>query len=191
MNHSFSLISNHCMGGFVYHDLGLRFLSPTINLKILPDDFIVMLEDLEYYMTQPVELADCENSPCPVGRIPIRGTFDQYVYIHFVHYNSFNEGKNKWEERAKRINWDNIVVMMTARDGCKYSTLERFENLPIKQKICYTLSDYPEFPHCHYARLDDGNRLNGYISDIINIWGKRAFECNGFDLVDFLNRNVR
>ena len=188
-NLDFTIITNHCMGGFVYHDFGLQFLSPTINLKILPDDFIEVVEHLEYYMSQPIQEANVDGSPCPVGMIPkLKG--NGCVYIHFVHYKTFEDGKSKWEERAKRINWNNIVIMMTARDGCEYSTLERFEKLPYKQRICYTLKPYPEFPHCKYATFDNGKPLVGYISDIVNIWGKRAFECNGFNLVDFLNNNL-
>jgi hypothetical protein len=58
------------MGGFIYHDMGLQFLTPTINLKILPDDFIELVEHLEYYMQQPVQEAHIDGSPCPVGMIP-------------------------------------------------------------------------------------------------------------------------
>lgn len=28
-NKDFSILTNHCMGGIIYHDLGLKFLSPT------------------------------------------------------------------------------------------------------------------------------------------------------------------
>lgn len=185
-NKDVSIITNHCMGGFIYHDMGLQFLTPTINLKILPDDFIELVEHLEYYMQQPVYEAHIDGSPCPVGMIPqILG--GKNLYIHFVHYKTFEEGKAKWEERAKRINWNNIVVMMTARDGCEESTLARFEQLSYKQRICYTNEPHPKYPHCKYARLDNGKKLVGYISDMVNIWGKRAFECNGFDYIGFLN----
>ena len=191
VNNDFSIITNHCMGGFIYHDLGLQFLSPTINLKILPDDFIELAEHLEYYMKQPVLEAHIDGSPCPVGLLPkLEGADSECIYIHFVHYKTFEEGKKKWEERVKRINWDNIVIMMTARDGCEYSTLERFEKLPYKQRICYTLKPYPEFPHSKYAAFDNGKPLTGYISDMVNIFGKRAFECNGFDVIEFLNKNI-
>ncbi len=187
-NTNVSIISNHCMGGFIYHDLGLKFMSPTINLKILPDDFIELLEHLEYYMAQNIIEVEIPDSPCPVGMIPRRaGSQGDFIYIHFVHYRTFEQAKEKWVERSKRINWDNIVVMMTARDGCNESTLRRFECLPYSQRICYTNEPHHEYPHCKHVRLDDGSQLKGYISDMVNIFGKRAFECNGFNYVDFLN----
>lgn len=109
------------------------------------------------------------------------------IHIFFVHYKTFADGVAKWKCRTKRMNWDNIVVFLTARDGCKESTLKRFEKLPYEQRICYTNEPYPEYPHCKHARLDNGQPLIGYISDMVNIFGKRAFECNGFDYVEFIN----
>ena len=33
-----SIIANNCIGGCLYHDLGLKFLSPTIDLFFYPND---------------------------------------------------------------------------------------------------------------------------------------------------------
>lgn len=33
-NSSPTIISNNCCAGFIYHDLGLKFNSPTINLTV-------------------------------------------------------------------------------------------------------------------------------------------------------------
>lgn len=182
----FTLISNHCMGGIMYHDLGLQFLSPTINLKILPDDYIEFIEHLDYYLKQRVEHAPEMEGTFPVGKIG-RKDGNGYIYIYFVHYHSFYDAVEKWKSRSKRINWENIIILMTARDGCEYETLQRFERLPYERRICFTLKPYPEFPHCKYARLDNGKELRGYISDMVSITGKRAYECNGFDYVEFIN----
>ena len=32
-NRSFSLFSHNCLGGIMYHDLGVQFQSPTINMR--------------------------------------------------------------------------------------------------------------------------------------------------------------
>ena len=168
-----------------YHDLGLQFHSPTINLKIVPDEFVEFVEHIEYYLQQ--EVLECFDitSPYPVGMIPYK---DGKGNIHiYVHYKTFADGVRKWKERAQRVDLKNIVVSLTARDGCEESTLQRFENLPYKQRICYTNEPHPEFPHCKYARLDNDKPLVGYISDMVNIFGKRAFECNSFDYVEFIN----
>lgn len=185
-NDNFSIITNHCMGGFIYHDLGKKFLSPTINLKILPDDFIEFVKHLEHYLSQEIIPAPEKKENYPVGKIKrIEGG---YIYIYFVHYTDFNEAVKTWHNRAKRINWDNLFIMMTARDGCQYSTLQDFDKLKYESKICFTSEPHTEFTSCKYARLDNGKPLKGYISDMVNIYGKRAFECNGFDYIQFLNK---
>lgn len=185
---NFTLISNHCMGGIMYHDLGIQFQSPTINLKILPDEYIEFVEHLEYYLLQKVEHAPEMEGAFPVGKI---ARIDGDGYIYFVHYHNFEDAVSKWETRTKRINWDNIIILMTARDGCEYTTLQRFEALPYKRKVCFTLKPYPEFPHCKHSRLDNGGELNGYISDMVSISGKRAYECNHFDYIELINGNKK
>lgn len=57
------------MGGIIYHDLGCKFLSYTINLKILPDDFVELLSHLKYYLTQDILQATEMNENYPVGKI--------------------------------------------------------------------------------------------------------------------------
>ncbi len=187
-NSNFTIVTNHCMGGFIYHDLGMQFLSPTINLKISPSDFVEFLKHLKYYTSQKIIPAYDEKCNYPVGKIR-KFDEDGFIYIHFVHYKTFDEAVEKWVARARRINWDNLLIMMTARDGCEYSVLKNFELLPYENKVCYTLKPYPELAHCKFARLDNGKELKGYISDMVNIAGKRAYECNGFDYVSFINKS--
>ncbi len=47
----FSIISQNCIGTFMYHDLGLKFCSPTINLFMEADDYIRFVERLEHYLS--------------------------------------------------------------------------------------------------------------------------------------------
>lgn len=39
-NHEVSILSSSCAVGVIYHDLGFRFMSPTINLFMRPDEFV-------------------------------------------------------------------------------------------------------------------------------------------------------
>lgn len=56
-NRNFTLLSNNCNGGFVYHDLGIRFNSPTINLFFYSNHFFDFLEHLDDYLKS--ELIAC------------------------------------------------------------------------------------------------------------------------------------
>lgn len=50
-NNEFSIISNDCTGGVIYHDLGLRFTSPTINLFFEPyEDYLYFLSNIKDYL---------------------------------------------------------------------------------------------------------------------------------------------
>ena len=49
----FTLIAQNCVGGVMYHDLGLKFLSPTINTLIQGDDFVRLCSSFEDYMAAP------------------------------------------------------------------------------------------------------------------------------------------
>lgn len=49
-NKNFSIICSCCMAGFIYKQLGMRFLTPTIDLYLTPDDFIELLRHLHDYM---------------------------------------------------------------------------------------------------------------------------------------------
>lgn len=179
----FSIITNHCMGGIIYHDLGLPFLSPTINLKILPDDFIIFIENLEEYLSLPIIEVEDDSVSYPVARI--NGSCGP-VTIWFVHYNSFDEAATIWNKRKERVIFDNIRVMMTIRDGCTQDTIDRFSALRYENKVMFANEPHPECECAVYSHLPNGKPLPGYISDIINIWGKRAYEC-GFDYIRFLN----
>ena len=136
-NRDFTVIGSNCNGMFMYYDLGLEYLTPTVNLSIEMNDFVKMVKNLKWYMDQ--ELTEVkEEYKCPVGLLGD-------IRIYFIHYNSFEEGKLKWEERKQRINWDNIFIVGTERDGCTYETIRDFEQLHYKNKVIFTHVDYPEF----------------------------------------------
>lgn len=103
-----SLISQNCVGGVIYHDVKQKFLSPTVNLYILPKDFIKFVNNLDYYLslTPKVEM----GKDYPIGTLGD-------VKINFMHYSSPQEALEKWEERKQRINFDKIFVIMVERDG--------------------------------------------------------------------------
>ena len=55
LNRNFSLISANCTGGIISHDLGLQFLSPTVNLFMNGKDFVKFCSDLKHYTCCKVE----------------------------------------------------------------------------------------------------------------------------------------
>ena len=53
-NKDFSIIASNCNGTFMYYDMGVRYLTPTVNLVIEMDDFVKMAENLKSYMEKDI-----------------------------------------------------------------------------------------------------------------------------------------
>ena len=136
------MITNNCIGTFLYHRTGAQFLSPTINLQILPEDYVRFAENLGHYITCEIEeftdqdviderfykyTGTVEHVPFPVGKL-------DDILLYFQHYKSIEEAKGAWYRRAKRINYDKICCIL-APDNIDADTLERFRKLPYKRFI--------------------------------------------------------
>ena len=100
-NYNPTIISSNCNGGIIYHDLNLPFNSPTINLSMDTDDFIKLVSNMKYYLGQEIVEIEDKNYQFPCGML-------DDIKIRFNHYDTFEEAVYKWNERKKRINWDNI-----------------------------------------------------------------------------------
>lgn len=66
-----SIISQQCIGGGIYHDMGMQFLSPTINLYFEAKDFIKFVENLKHYMNVEIDVKEEDGK---ITRIPRRYT---------------------------------------------------------------------------------------------------------------------
>ena len=115
-----SFISQNCIGGIIYHDMGQKFLTPTINLYLMANDFVKFVENLEYYLNQELIMLN--------GTDVVTGKLDD-LEIYFLHYHSNEEALNKWKDRNQRINFEKIFVIQTDRDGFDDATFIRFKRL--------------------------------------------------------------
>ena len=176
-NKNFSIISNNCVGGVIYSDLNLQFLSPTINLYIKPTDFIKLCLNLKWYMNQKIVEIKEENLNYPVGLL-----YD--IKIYFMHYKSFHEAKNTWERRRKRINYDNIFVIMVQRDGFDTEDLQLFETIKYP-KILLTNKDFKKKDTFYIKGFEDDKYLGNIIMYDKNKFFKRYYEQ--YDFIKFFN----
>lgn len=181
-NLNFSIIASNCVGTIIYHDLDLPFLSPTINLTIEMDDFIRFAENLKWYMEQEIVEVKGEKG-CPAGMLGD-------VKINFVHYDTFEEGVRKWEERKERINWDNLLLIGSERDGCSYETLERFDRLPYENKVILTRVRYPEISSAYCIEGFEEKEELGMVLNYKKQFFRRRY-LDEFDYVAFINSAVQ
>lgn len=180
-NRDFTIIASNCNGSFMYYDMELPYLTPTVNLAMEMEDFVTMVENLPWYMEQEFREIMGEEGSCPMGLLG-------RVKVNFVHYDSFEEAVRKWDERKRRINWDNLFIVGTEKDGCTYETIRRFDSLPYKNKVIFTHVEYPEFPSAHYMKGFEEKDELGVLTSFKDQFLRRRY-LDDFDYVDFLNRS--
>ena len=179
-NYNPTIISSNCNGGIIYHDLNLPFNSPTINLSMDTDDFIKLVSNMKYYLGQEIVEIEDKNYQFPCGML-------DDIKIRFNHYDTFEEAVYKWNERKKRINWDNIYIMGIDGDKASYSSLKKFDKLPYKNKVIFTHRDYPEIKSSYkISGFEDKDEVG-----VLIYFKKRFFirrYLDDFDYVSFLNK---
>lgn len=180
-NRDFTVLSHNCNGGVVLHDLGQQFRSPTVNLFMKADDYIKFLERLEHYLgcSEMSEVHE-EGVEYPICLL-------DDIRLYCVHYKSFEEARDKWFQRCKRVNLQNLYVMFSQRDGCTKEHIRRFSELPYKHKVVFTAEPMPEFDCAFWDPcfpVADG--WVGTLTDYPSRWSGRRY-IDAFDYVSFFN----
>lgn len=148
VNRSFTIISNNCWGGFIYQRYNLPYKSPFLGLFIPAPCYIDLLENLKTYMNMPLRFIPIKQSKyysrIDTGkRIYPIGVLGENIEIHFLHYKTPQEAKDKWEQRKQRIDLNNMLVKFSEIDCCTAELVYRFDKLPFKNKICFAVNSYP------------------------------------------------
>jgi len=109
----FCVIASDCWGGEVYRRLVRPYNTPFVGLYLEQKDFAQMLTDLRGYVTGELRFVDARASGVnhPVG------VLGGDVRVHFLHYASEAEAREKWENRRSRIDWDHVRVVWHTDDG--------------------------------------------------------------------------
>lgn len=130
-----SIFSNFCLGGTIYRELGLKVLSPTVNMFCLGEEYIQFLREYEVLLKS--EMKEYISEQYISGTLGCesfyqRGILDDRIIWYFNHNQSASDAIVKWNERVKRINYSNIAMLMTIQtDEAAYE----FDKLPIKKKL--------------------------------------------------------
>ena len=192
-NKDFTLISRDCVGGALYHQLGLRFLSPTINLFMSPEDFNIFCLNLrEYIFGELKEFKDAKVN-YPVGMLYPRkesGLMNP-VRIDFMHYSSFENAKEKWDERSKRINWDNIYVLSTITykreiESISDNLIKNWNNISYK-KVMLVNKRYGFNGEFVVNKPEKTEEYAWLLAKSEEGWGQ---EFNQFDFIKFLHKRM-
>ncbi len=185
INDDFSIICSNCIGGTIYHRLGKRFLSPTINLFIPERQFPDFCMNLKYYLAQEPEIVESEL-PYPLGKLRGDGKEIPEIEIHFNHDSDPIEACRKWNDRKKRINWDNLYLICYNLDGITVDQLKHMEEFPCNNRVVLTKEPLPSISWSYYIKPKMRYRFPlAYLGK--DIFGVRHFEKK-WDYVSFLNQ---
>jgi uncharacterized protein (DUF1919 family) len=137
-----TIIANNCTGAFIYQDLNLRYLSPTIWLYIHTPDYICFLQRLDEHLAMDLRFVSESRyegvTPYPVGLLG-------EVEIHFLHYRDPDHARASWEARKQRIRRDRFFVLGSETMGCTVEHIAAFDALPFENKLFFTQNPYPQY----------------------------------------------
>lgn len=176
-NKDFSILCSNCIGGVIYHRLGLQFRSPTVNLWMRQKDFITLAHNLKEYQYEPLEFIHTEFD-YPVAKL---GS----ITIYFNHSQSQEEAQNEWQRRMKRLNFDNLFLIMYDQEDIVEEDILSLDQIPCKGKMVISEKFYPHIPYVKTitpGRMPLGTHFNQ------KTWfGLRAYETK-IDFVKWLNQ---
>ena len=173
-NSDFSIICSSCIGGVIYHDLGLPFLSPTVNLFMTQNDLIKFALRLKYYCSLKLNFIQSDK-PYPVAML-------DDIRLDFNHYHTDKEAEEAWERRKARINYDNIYVIFYYRDGHSIEEIRKIESAECKKVM--VLSHKPIDIEYSLCLKGNGRADQNYMEK--DKFGIRTFEKE-WDFVSWLN----
>ncbi len=185
-----TIISNTCIGGRIYHDYHKKFLSPTIDFYMEPSDFIKFCLNLDYYL-------GCDIKPLPDKNFEhltnclycdIGGLLARFGHTH----DSFDKIISKWNERKKRINYNNILVICMDRNvytnpysSSSEEVIKEFGKIPFK-KIIFSNKNYPYDYVCYLPSFENDGCVPDPTRPSLTKKGKYIIEEDGFDLDEFI-----
>lgn len=138
-NKNFTLLCNDCVAGAIYHQFDLEFKSPTINLYMSHEDFLYYCCNLNTFKDFTLEELHSAEYNFPVGLLTSHNKNIHPIKLFFMHYSTFEEAKQKWINRSKRINDNNLYVLFdyTNENDINKSTIDSFNAVPYKKIMLY------------------------------------------------------
>lgn len=187
VNRDFSILANNCWGGIVSRDRHLPYNSPTCGTYFFSKDYLRFLSDVRAYLAMELEPVAAAASRYADEVIPLHGEDVVIgrlgdVEIVMLHYPTFAEAKAKWERRAARIRWDNLLVKYSDQNGFSPEDFGTFRELPFRNKIFLTTN--PDYAS-EITKVIPDEWGEGYAVDDI----KSSFRV--FSVNEVLNQMIR
>ena len=186
-NRTASIISNNCGGGFVTQYFGLKYYSPTEGLFFEAHDYLKFVRNLRHYLTVEPEFIEPENSKNIeyvkntnyYGSYPVAKIDD--IEVYFMHYKTKEEALAKWKRRAKRVNYDNLLIILFENETTDYDLLKEFDGLK-DNHLEMVYGDYENLKHAHFNKNVKEHKMHHWkpqwVMETLN-WKKKLNEIKG------------
>ena len=96
-----------------------------------PSEYNQFLAGLEYYLSVETRYETNLKRDYPVGQLGD-------IRLYFNHYVDFEQARECWERRKKRINMDNLLCVSYTESE---SVARAFDKLPYKNKVIFIPQD--------------------------------------------------
>lgn len=190
-NTNFTIFTENCLAGVIYHDFNMQFRTPLINGGFSTEDFIKFLQRPQYYMEQELVFVSNKDKSLPEFYreldVPVARLGD--LHYRFTHYQMSEEKICAiWNKRKARINWDNIYVVLCEKKGCTLEHMKAFEALPYKHKLVLTCHYYPELKYgFHIKGYEKIGYIDNLLKDVSGLFPTSKKYYDQFDFVTWFN----
>ena len=183
-NDNFTILCSNCIGGCIYHRLRKQFLSPTVNMFFTQPDFVDFCLHLDYYLSTPLQFIDHSGS-YPVAILHGKDEIPD-ITLHFNHAKTKQEAEEKWESRKRRINKDNLYIILYKLDGLTVEKAKLLESIRCNNKVLLTAEPVPEISWSYVIKPNPHQKYaSAYLGR--DVFNRRWYEKK-FDFVGFLNK---
>ena len=116
--------------------------------------------------------------------------------MNFVHYKSFEEAVEKWQERCKRVNKEKMLFVFTDTGSCDDEDVQRFDKLPYPkilfagQEKYSNLYDYAVFVKPTKKELEKKINPVDICMWFVGLSGRRRYE-KYVDIEDVMNEIIK
>lgn len=182
-----TLISNDCVAGMIYKCIGAVnsiAISPTINTRILAEDFLKVVLNPEHYLkcnmvSNGIRLLTGEawNSVAPTGKI-------DDVTVYFTHLNDPKEKDvekcvMRWNFMKENINWNRLAFLVRDWQSFPIDFIKRMRECKYPYRINIRTTE---------SGMDvwDDNKHILFLTKNFSDWSS-AVEDAGFDFIGWYN----
>lgn len=171
----------NCIGGILFHDLGLQFRSPTVNLMMFQTDFVKFVLNMDDYLAQELSFFKHPEYDFPCAQLGD-------ITLHFTHYHTEEEAAKKWAERSARIDRDNLFVFLEERDGLTREEMLQLGSVHARGLVVFTANPYSDIP---YTVQIPKYASDGEVGDILakSYWDDSREYERYFDFVKWFNES--